>query len=55
MTRRTLSYIALLISLFCFVAAFLITAHVLHGGDYHPWVDGGFIALVASLVLDRKP
>lgn len=44
--------VALLISLICFVVALLITTATL-GGDFHPWVDGGFVALVFSLLIER--
>jgi hypothetical protein len=55
MNRSTVSFLVLVASLVCFVVAFLLSTATLHGGNYHPWVDGGFIALVTSLLIDRAP
>lgn len=55
MNRSSLSFLALIVSLVCFVVALLITAGVLHGSDYHPWVDGGFVGLLTGLIVERQP
>lgn len=55
MNRSSFAFVALLASLVCFIVALLLTSGFLHGTDYHPWVDGGFVGLVFALLIEKSP
>lgn len=54
MSRHTFSFVALIASLACFVIGLLLSTNIVDGASYHPWIEGGFIALVVSFLADRE-